>query len=405
MSTIDEPLRLLVVDDDDVDKMALRRALKRSALQFELREANNARTGAALLESEAFDCAFLDYQLPGGDGLTLVKGLRNSGVKTPLIALTGQGDEETAVNLMKAGVSDYLPKAKLSSEVVERAIQNAIRIHKAEQEAELANQRLRETNALLRQQNQELEQQREQIYRKNLQREDFIARLTHDLRTPLVATNRVLEHCLQGTFGEIADDAQDALTNIASNNRNLLAMVNTLLEVYRHDVGRKQLALSKVSLRSLCEDIVQTLMPLAQAKGLEMRLDITEPDHYSASNSAQNAYTLQGDRLELRRLVTNLVGNAIKFTDSGHVVVRLRSHNNMAAKTLILEVEDTGPGIPEADQHQIFDRFRQGDHMRSGSGLGLHLAQRIAQLHGGEITFNSTLGKGSVFTLTLPIVR
>ncbi|MBE9042490.1 hybrid sensor histidine kinase/response regulator [Oscillatoriales cyanobacterium LEGE 11467] len=381
---MDETLRLLVVDDDEVDRMALRRALKRSTLSFELQEVDSADVGANLLKSEPFDCAFLDYRMPGCDGLTLVNRLRESGVKTPLIALTGQGSEETAVNLMKAGVSDYLPKIRLSTETLTQAIHKAIRVYRAECEVALANQRLRESHKRLERQNQALEYMVKQ-------RDDFATRLTHDLRTPLIAANRVLELCLQETFGEITEETQEALRNIATSNTNLLTMVNALLEVYRHDAGQKLLSRSRFSLRSLCKEIVEELAPLAYEKGLEIVLDIDDALEFF----------IEGDRLELRRLITNLAGNAIKFTDTGRVTLRLRSR----ATKISLEVEDTGAGIDEEDLRQIFERFRQGNHMRVGSGLGLHLAQRIAHLHNGQITVRSTLGEGSVFELTLPQTR
>ncbi|MGF1536745.1 MAG: response regulator, partial [Elainellaceae cyanobacterium] len=162
-------LRLLVVDDDEFDRMALRRALQKSDLPFSLQEIDSAEAGMAMLMSQPFDCAFLDYLLPDSDGLTLVRKLRASGVEIPLIALTGQGNEETAVSLMKAGMSDYLLKSKLSSSTLAPAIHRSIRVYRAEREAALANQNLKAANELLKRTNQELEKQREQIQRRNLQ--------------------------------------------------------------------------------------------------------------------------------------------------------------------------------------------------------------------------------------------
>ena len=362
---MDETLRLLVVDDDEVDRMALRRALKRSTLSFDLKEVDSAEVGANLLKSEGFDCAFLDYRLPGCDGLTLVNQLRELGVTTPLIALTGQGSEETAVNLMKAGVSDYLPKGRLSPETLTRAIHRAIRVYRAECEVALADRRLRESHERLERQNQVLEYMVKQ-------RDDFATRLTHDLRTPLIAANRVLELCLQDAFGRITEETEDALTNIITSNTNLLKMVNALLEVYRHDAGQKLLSRCHVSLRSLCEEIVEELTPLASEKKLVISLETYFEGNGNGNGNGNGdgdglEFAIEGDPIELRRLVTNLVGNAIKFTDTGSVILRLRSSG---CEMLCLEVEDTGSGISPEELHQIFKRFRQGNHMRVGSGSG-----------------------------------
>ena len=109
-----------------------------------------------------------------------------------------------------------------------------------------------------------------------------------------------------------------------------------------------------------------------------------------------------GDRLELYRVFINLIGNAIKFTDQGKIEVRL-SRPVSSHDSLMLEVEDTGIGIEQSDRANLFTRFRQGDHKRSGSGLGLHLCQRIIDAHQGEIDVRSKVGEGSLFRIKLPL--
>jgi signal transduction histidine kinase len=108
-----------------------------------------------------------------------------------------------------------------------------------------------------------------------------------------------------------------------------------------------------------------------------------------------------GDRLELRRVITNLLGNAIKFTDTGFVKARLSSSAS-PLKTVVLEIEDSGPGIPAEEQPTLFESFIQGSHRRGGSGLGLHLSRCIVEAHDGSIEVKSELGKGSTFTVCLP---
>jgi signal transduction histidine kinase len=227
--------------------------------------------------------------------------------------------------------------------------------------------------------------ERDQIAR---QREDFVSRLTHDLRTPLVAADRMLSLFQQGALGEQSPPMAEAISTMARSNRNLLAMVNTLLEVYRYEAGRKSLIFSPVDLRELLKEVVQELSPLADEKALALKLKLDE----------QSSAKVVGDRLELHRVFTNLIGNAIKFTEAGSIEVNLKPDSSW----VVVEVKDTGPGITPEDQSMLFERFRPGSHKRSGSGLGLHLSRRIVEAHQGKIEVQSALGKGSNFIVYLP---
>jgi two-component system, sensor histidine kinase and response regulator len=389
---MEEVLKILIVDDDEVDRMALRRLLKAAGVKVETVEAYDCAMAIAEVKEQPFDCAFIDYRLPDMDGLGLVQQLRGSNVKIPLIILTGQGDEQIAVELMKAGASDYIAKGRLSPEALAQVLRSAIRLYQAQQQAEQA------------------EQQKEQLAR---QREDFVSRLTHDLRTPLVAADRMLNLFQEGAFGEISPEMQSVLVTMVRSNQSLLQMVNTILEVYRHDAGRKLLSFEPCQLRDVIEQVVQELTPLAQERGLQ--INFAEPP----------ASSVRGDCMELRRLLTNLIGNAIKFTDTGSITIRLTEVDQRSAEETeperqseegsnrlsgdrpkryaIVEVEDTGSGISLDDQATLFERFRQGNHKRSGSGLGMYLSRRIVEAHQGTIEVKSELGKGSLFTVRLPI--
>ncbi len=145
---MEEIIKILLVEDDEVDRMAVHRALKASGTRAEITAAVDCESAIATLYQrnfDGFDCVLLDYRLPDGDGLGLVQEIRGTGSKVPLIVLTGQGDEQTAVELMKAGASDYLAKSKLSSETLTRSVRNAVRIYRAEKEAARATERLRES--------------------------------------------------------------------------------------------------------------------------------------------------------------------------------------------------------------------------------------------------------------------
>ena len=224
------------------------------------------------------------------------------------------------------------------------------------------------------------------------QRENFVSCLTHDLRTPLVAADRMLVLLKQGVFGEVSESMQSAISTMISSNQNLLQMLNTLLDVYCYDVGQKLLSFITFNLQELVEEVVQELTPLAK-KELDLRV------------KAHQNVQVKGDRLELRRVLTNIIGNALKFTDAGFVEVRISSQanaENNAESSVTIEIEDTGTGILLEDQQTIFEQFRQGTHKRSGSGLGLYLCRQIIQAHRGTIQVDSEVGKGTVFTICLP---
>lgn len=142
---MEETLKILIVDDDEVDRMAVRRSLKTAGIKMGVVEAINCEEAIAALSHDNFDCVFLDYRLPDGDGLTLVQDIRSSGFKAALVVLTGQGDEQIAVEVMKAGASDYISKSKVSPESLARSLRNAIRLNRAETLAQRANQLLQES--------------------------------------------------------------------------------------------------------------------------------------------------------------------------------------------------------------------------------------------------------------------
>lgn len=351
---MEEPLRVLIVDDDQVDRMIVQRALKAAGIVVVCAEAEDCDQALATLSAAQFDCIFVDYRLPDQDGLALVQQIRQQQIATPIVVLTGQGDEQIAVELMKAGASDYLAKDRLAPDSLAQVLRNAVRIHRTE--AEMA-----------------------------LQSADFIAHLTHDLRTPLVAADMMLKLFQKSAFGELPEAMQPPLTALIRSNHSLLDLVNTLLEVHCYEAGAKALTIMVCNLWETAQDVIQELQPLAHDKGIKLTLTMQGkmPDPHQL--------LVLGDCQEIRRMITNLVGNSIKFTETGCVEMRL----GLAAARpgdpptvqgwVLLEVQDTGLGMSADQQATIFQRFRKGDHKQSGSGLGLHLVQRIVTIHDGTI--------------------
>ena len=399
----DKTLSILIVDDDEVDRMALRRSLSATTLNLAVSEAANADAAIATIKQLAYDCIFLDYHLPGKNGLALVKQIRQEGIRVPLIVLTGQGDEQTAVNLMKAGASDYLPKRKLSPETVSRLVRSAILVHQAELKIEQVNHDLREKNSLLERQNRELDRQRRYIYRQNLQlqevsrlKSEFLATMSHELRTPLNAIIGFSQILLSKSKGPLTGYQGDMLSRVLTNGRNLLELINDILAFSKIEAGRLALEPVALSLPQLIHETTEELKSLAVQKNLSLEIDIR------LSNS-----TVVNDRVRLRQILVNLISNAIKFTDQGRVQVQAEElPGDDCADTIVISVTDTGCGISKADQAYIFDAFHQADQkvtrQHSGTGLGLAITHSLVNIMHGKITVGSQLEQGSTFRVEIP---
>lgn len=363
---------VLVVDDDEADRMLVRRSLKQNHPHINVVEAENCRSAMALIQQQSFDCAFIDYNLPDGNGIELVSQFRSLGIKFPLIALTGQGDEQVIVDLMKSGASDYIKKNNVKPDLLHHILQQCMRLYQAEIAAD------------------EAKQQREDLLE---QREAFISYMTHDMQTPLVGANRMLELIQDDAFGAVSDSVKQKIDIIVHSNKDLLSMVRDLVEIYSYDMDLKEINRIPIDTRHLAEEVIQELSPLAIDRNLDLQLIV--------KNQELN-YKIPIDRLVIKRVLVNLIGNSLKFTEAGQILLNITgsSPNNPMIK---ISVEDTGIGISPEDKAQLFERFRRGNHKRSNSGLGLYLCRQIIEKHNGTIHVESQLNKGTTFTILLSI--
>ncbi len=395
----EERLTLLVVDADEVDRLAVRRALNKAGIYSELLEAGSYSEAIAILQRRHFDCVMLDYQLPDNDGLALVNSIRAQGLKMPLVVLTGQGDEQIAVDLMKAGASDYLAKSRVSPEVLSRILRNALRLFRAEMEAERANQQLRENNELLRRKNQELERQQQQIEFQNLKLQEasrlksqFLATMSHELRTPLNAIIGFSQMLLRVTKEPLTLAQKDMVDRILSNGRNLLALISDILDVSKIEAGRLEIKPESLDIVQIVNLTVEELRSLAQEKNLSLSVELNVKDS-----------GIHNDANRLRQILINLLSNAIKFTEEGGVRVVL---NHAYPDQIAIAVHDTGIGIAAADIDKIFEPFQQIDQTTTrkypGTGLGLAITDLLVKMMDGAITVESEPGIGSTFYLVLP---
>jgi signal transduction histidine kinase len=488
-------LRILVVDDDRVDRMAVRRALRAAGMQCSFTEAVSVEEALAALAEEGFDLVFLDFQLPGGDGLSVLQRARAGGFSAPIIVLTGQGDDQVAVQLMKAGASDYLTKSSLTPERLDQTVRSVLRVHQAEEQARQAESRLRASEARfrilhetspdgfmifrsLRDEKGEIDdfiweytnpaaermsrrsaeslrgkrlvevmprvlevglfdlycevveqgepREVEVLYdpemdvwyritaakledgfavsftdispRKRAEdereraiatRSRFYAAMSHELRTPINAILGYTDLLLLGAYGSLVPQQQEGIERTYRAAQHLLELVNDVLDLSKLEAGKLEIQLEPVLIPELVEDLFTTVMPLAGDSGTELRFSHTGCDD-----------PVDSDPRRLRQILLNLISNAIKFGGTHPVEVRCESLNGLG---IAIDVIDQGPGIPQKDLSRIFEEFVQlGGTEQRGTGLGLPISRRLAQLLGGSLEAESREGQGSRFRLTLP---
>jgi len=245
----------------------------------------------------------------------------------------------------------------------------------------------------LRKRNEEaLELARQRAEDANLAKSRFLANMSHELRTPLNAVLGYTELMADGIYGDLPPRAGGVLDRIQSNGRHLLGLINDVLDLSKIEAGQVDLQISQYRWESVVEAVTSAAESLAHTKGIALKTQLT-PDLPAGF----------GDERRLTQVLLNLVGNAIKFTDEGHVAIAVRQDGD----AFEISVSDTGPGIAPQDQARIFDEFQQADdsntRTKGGTGLGLAISRRIIDMHGGGIEVQSSLGTGATFTIHLPV--
>lgn len=260
-------------------------------------------------------------------------------------------------------------------------------------EGEKAVLSVAEDITLRKQQQEQLEQARSKAEEANIAKSRFLANMSHELRTPLNAVLGYAELMADGIYGKLPEKASSVLERIQSNGRHLLGLINDVLDLSKIEADQLQLAIEPYSWESVVQTVSAATESLAKAKGLELR---TQVDSSLPMG--------QGDTRRLTQVLLNLVGNAIKFTDAGHVGIAARRDGEAFEVT----VSDTGPGIAAKDQARIFDEFQQVDdsntRKKGGTGLGLAISKRIIALHGGTLSVRSQPGEGATFIIRMPMV-
>jgi GAF domain-containing protein len=239
----------------------------------------------------------------------------------------------------------------------------------------------------------EIEDKSRQLEVASQHKSQFLANMSHELRTPLNAILGYTELMADGAYGEPSEKMLGILKRLEANGRHLLGLINDVLDLSKIEAGQLVLELSDYSVQDIAQTVRSTLEPLAADKKLAFKVEM--PSELPPG---------RGDGRRLTQVLINLVGNAIKFTDTGEVAIKAETNNG----SFHVSVRDTGPGISAADQARLFQEFQQADNAitrkKGGTGLGLAISKRIVEMHGGKIWVESQPGQGSTFAFTLPVI-
>jgi signal transduction histidine kinase len=357
--------RVLIVDDsaDDIEMLERFLAGEDTVIRG-LQDSTEAERAFAEFEP---DLVLLDLHMPRLDGFEILRRLRDARSRLgflPVVVLTGDLGQVARNSALDLGADDFLTKPLDRQEVVLR-VRNL-----------LATRRLHVELA--------------RAYR---HKSEFLASMSHELRTQLssiIGFSELLMYDQPGKFTEAK--RQEFLAQINSSGRYLMSLTSDILDLSKVEAGQMVLRIENAVVADILRGVVSTMEPLAAKKAIRLEAD------------GAAAGQVPADMGKLNQMLLNLVSNAVKFTPEGGSV-RIRAQRLAAA--VEISVSDTGIGIGVSDQEHLFEEFRRLDSAseKHGSGLGLALTKRFVELHGGHIRLESELGKGSVFTLTLPLTR
>ena len=357
--------KVLVIDDEAAMRDSCRMILEREG--FDTDTAENGIIGLEKIEANRPDFVIIDLKMPRMSGQEVLEKVKEIDPDIIPIVITGYATVDSAVEAMKKGAYDFLPKP-FSPEELRIIIRRGLERKKL----------IRETKKL-----------REE---KRLMEENFITMVSHQLRSPLVAIVQYFEIILAGMVGDVEDKQREMILKAKERSEGLLDLINDWLSIARMNGGKIIDNLKPASLEEILSKILDFLQPVATEKNVTLKLNTPSGDD-----------VILGDTESLEQLFVNLISNAIEYNKpNGDVSISIIDRG----ESIRVDIEDTGVGIDEEHLPRIFDQFYQIDRSKrkgdKGSGLGLTIAKKIVDAHGGSIQVSSELGKGSVFSVILP---
>jgi signal transduction histidine kinase len=358
-------------------------------------------------EGPGIDEATLNAILRGGYQSTSGMGVGLSGTRRLMdeFDVQSDADEGTRVTVVKwlpraatAGLKDRLEelRAKINAADEDSAIEElqqqnrdlvAVLAELEEKRAQLeaANEQLNESN-------EELNEANAKLRELSVMKEDFLALTTHDLRSPLSVISGVISFFTSGRLGELSPEQKNMVAMMERNTQSLIELVNDLLDASKLESGTMRLDITSIDLRGLIQELHETMSALAVEKGITL-----------VETLPADLPPIEADRAKLRRILVNLLSNALKFTrKGGRVEIKIEE----LGERIRINVIDTGVGIAPEDVARLFDKYEQArsraTHGEKGTGLGLYITRQLVELHDSKIEVHSKLGHGSTFSFTLP---
>ena len=377
-----EKLRVLLVEDNPTDALIVKKKLQRDAnFDYEIDHVVSGEEAVSTLEKGAYHITLLDYNLPKKSGLETLREVKSKNIETPIVMITGQGDEAVAAQLIKEGAFDYLPKRDGYEDSVPLMIRKTIAEFRARQE----RQRLQKEIALKK---DELEKTNAQLKELDRMKSDFVANVVHELRTPLTLIKGNLDNIEKGFAGEVQPKQKEIISDVFRVVNRLARLVNDLLDLSKIESGKMEFKKEAVDIVGLAGEVVKDFEKTASEKKIGIEKGFPKGE-----------VKINADKDKLTQVFVNLMGNAIKFTDKGDVTIKIIELQDEVQ----VEIQDTGPGMNKDQIGRIFDKFvRVVAEKKEGTGLGLPIAKDIVELHKGRIRVETSPGKGSTFIFNLP---
>ena len=396
---INRELTVLAIDDDEEDARLLRHALEDMVgdhLTFIY--SPDAESGMTALANHSVDITFLDHRLGPDLSPEILEAIRETGDIRPIVVLTGQSDAQTAASVLRAGADDYLMKSIVSPTVLRRTIQHAEdRYHRRLAEQAL-NQKNRELASLLEREKKISQKLQDAVVRAEAatrSKSEFLANMSHEIRTPMTAILGYID--VLEDFEQSGVDRKKITQVLRRNGEHLLAIINDILDISKIEAGKLEIEHVSCSLIDVVQDVKAMMLDRAAAKDLFLNIECAAPI----------PEVICSDPTRLRQILINLVGNAIKFTTKGGIrlIAELADPSESSEPRIVFNVIDSGIGMTKEQEQILFQAFAQADASTTrkygGTGLGLVISKRLAQMMGGDITVACIPDQGCAFRVTI----